>query len=191
MVSTAGWMGRKKKALFADLPFLTGDTARDVRASLGGGRVRGEAKTMKSKIQNKKQELLHKKQELAQIGHKLRAAKEGAERSEQIKRGKKTNQQIFQLRRELQELRRLHAAIKEAEVAANGQTALRLAGESETGAVPDFVVIGAAKGGTTFLYHLLTRHPLVEHAAVKEPHYFDLLFEEGTEWYRRCFPTPT
>jgi Sulfotransferase domain len=63
-------------------------------------------------------------------------------------------------------------------------------GAPETGALPDFVIIGAPKCGTTFLYHLLTKHPHVEPAAFKEPHYFDLLFEKGIEWYRGCFLPP-
>ena len=48
----------------------------------------------------------------------------------------------------------------------------------------------SAKGGTSFLYHLLTRHPLVEPAARKELHFFDQpeYFDHGAEWYRRCFP---
>ena len=142
---------------------------------------------IKSKIKDKRQELRHEREELARIGEKLRAAV-GTERSEQIKRGKKKRQQIFQLQRELGELR---AATRQAVDAPDGGASPHpVEGPRETGALPDFVVIGAAKGGTTFLYHLLTRHPLVEHAAVKEPHYFDLLFEEGTEWYRRCFPEP-
>ena len=62
--------------------------------------------------------------------------------------------------------------------------------EAGTGALPDFVVIGAPKCGTTFLYYLLTKHPHVEAAACKEPGYFNTLFEEGVEWYRHCFPTP-
>ena len=59
-----------------------------------------------------------------------------------------------------------------------------------TGALPDFLVIGAGKAGTTFLYHLLTQHPLVEPAASKELHFFDNRFEEGVEWYRQNFPVP-
>src|SRR5215213_10583724 len=62
--------------------------------------------------------------------------------------------------------------------------------EAGTGALPDFVVIGAPKCGTTFLYHLLTKHPYVVPSAFKELHFFDLLFEEGTEWYRQCFLPP-
>ena len=60
----------------------------------------------------------------------------------------------------------------------------------EVGALPDFAIIGAPKCGTTFLYHLLAKHPLVLHTALKEPHYFDLFYEKGDEWYRRCFPPP-
>jgi len=62
----------------------------------------------------------------------------------------------------------------------------------EVGALPDFVVIGAMKCGTSFFYDLLTRHPNVERAAVKEVHYFSKQenFRKGIEWYRRFFPTP-
>jgi len=62
--------------------------------------------------------------------------------------------------------------------------------ESETGALPDFVVIGAQKSGTTSFYHLLSQHPYVEPAAKKELHFFDIFFDKGVEWYRRCFPEP-
>jgi hypothetical protein len=66
----------------------------------------------------------------------------------------------------------------------------QVANERSTGALPDFAIIGAMKGGTTFLYHLLTQHPLVERAAGKEVHYFSRFFDEGVEWYRQCFPAP-
>jgi hypothetical protein len=58
------------------------------------------------------------------------------------------------------------------------------------GALPDFIVVGAQKGGTTALYRLLTRHPLVQGAATKEVHFFDDNFEEGVGWYRNRFPAP-
>ncbi len=58
------------------------------------------------------------------------------------------------------------------------------------GALPDFVIIGAQKGGTTSLYHLLGQHPLVVPAARKEVHFFDNRFGEGAEWYRQNFPAP-
>lgn len=116
--------------------------------------------------------LKNKRQELSQVAKDLRTAKRGAEKPEQIeqvKRTKRKKQEIFRLKNELRAARR------------------GVEGQLETGALPDFVVIGAPKCGTTFFYHLLTKHPHVEPAAFKELHYFDLLFEEGVEWYRQCF----
>jgi hypothetical protein len=55
------------------------------------------------------------------------------------------------------------------------------------GPLPDFVVLGTQKGGTSFFYRLLTEHPLVRGAAAKELHFFDNKFAEGVGWYRRCF----
>jgi hypothetical protein len=62
--------------------------------------------------------------------------------------------------------------------------------ELETGVLPDFVVIGAMRCGTSKFYDLLTQHPNVERAATKEVHYFDRSkrFAKGIEWYRQCFP---
>jgi hypothetical protein len=56
--------------------------------------------------------------------------------------------------------------------------------------LPDFVIIGAQKSGTSFLYDLLTQHPYVKRAALKELHYFDRHFDRGIEWYRSQFPLP-
>jgi hypothetical protein len=55
-------------------------------------------------------------------------------------------------------------------------------------ALPDFVIIGAQKGGTSFLYQLLVQHPHVKPAFAKEVHYFDLNFRKGDNWYRSYFP---
>ena len=54
--------------------------------------------------------------------------------------------------------------------------------------MPDFLIIGAQKSGTTFLYQLLVRHPHVKPAFAKEVHYFDLNFGKGDNWYRSHFP---
>ena len=54
--------------------------------------------------------------------------------------------------------------------------------------LPDFVVIGAAKAGTTSLYGWLSRHPFVAPASTKEVHYFDYNHYRGEDWYRRHFP---
>jgi hypothetical protein len=59
------------------------------------------------------------------------------------------------------------------------------------GTMPDFVIIGAQKCGTTFLYHLLGQHPYVALGAKKEVHYFDHHFSnKGSGWYRSHFPSP-
>jgi hypothetical protein len=60
----------------------------------------------------------------------------------------------------------------------------------EPAALPDFIIIGTAKGGTHTLYDLLTRHPHVERAISKEVRYFSKHFDRGTEWYRSQFPPP-
>ena len=54
--------------------------------------------------------------------------------------------------------------------------------------LPDFLIIGAQKSGTTFLYQLLVQHPRVKPAFAKEVHYFDLNFGKGDNWYRSYFP---
>ena len=56
-----------------------------------------------------------------------------------------------------------------------------------TGGLPDFLIIGAQKCGTTFLYDLLSLHPDVEPSTIKEVHYLDQRFGEGLEWYRSHF----
>lgn len=38
--------------------------------------------------------------------------------------------------------------------------------------LPDFIVVGANKGGTTSLYHYLKQHPEVYLSPIKEPHFF-------------------
>ena len=53
---------------------------------------------------------------------------------------------------------------------------------------PDFVIVGAQRGGTTSLYDWLSGHPAVAPASRKEVHYFDLHYGRGPRWYRAHFP---
>lgn len=54
--------------------------------------------------------------------------------------------------------------------------------------LPDFLIVGAMKAGTTSLYHDLLRHPQVLAATQKELHYFDPdKIQRGPEWYRAQF----
>jgi hypothetical protein len=54
--------------------------------------------------------------------------------------------------------------------------------------LPDFLVIGAQKSGSTTLYDYLVQHPDVRPALTKEVHYFDNNFHRGAGWYRSNFP---
>ena len=44
--------------------------------------------------------------------------------------------------------------------------------QANTSILPNFIVVGANKGGTTSIYHYLRQHPEVYLSPVKEPHYF-------------------
>jgi hypothetical protein len=54
-------------------------------------------------------------------------------------------------------------------------------------ALPDAMVIGAMKSGTSSLHYYLTQHPQVVPPLRKEVHYFDLNFGRGESWYRANF----
>jgi hypothetical protein len=54
--------------------------------------------------------------------------------------------------------------------------------------LPDFVILGAQRGGTTSLYRWLATHPGVAPALKKEVHYFDGHYHKGLRWYRAHFP---
>ncbi|MDQ6606648.1 MAG: sulfotransferase domain-containing protein [Actinomycetota bacterium] len=54
--------------------------------------------------------------------------------------------------------------------------------------LPDFVIIGAAKAGTTSIYAWLCQHPYVARAGAKEIHYFSWHHDRGADWYRSHFP---
>ena len=55
--------------------------------------------------------------------------------------------------------------------------------------LPDFLIIGTAKSGTTTLHGWLSEHPFVEPAVKKEVHFFDYDYYRGVDWYRSHFPT--
>jgi hypothetical protein len=55
------------------------------------------------------------------------------------------------------------------------------------GELPDALIIGAQKAGTTSLFSYLAQHPRVSVSQVKEVHYFDNAYERGEKWYRRHF----
>jgi hypothetical protein len=55
--------------------------------------------------------------------------------------------------------------------------------------MPDFLIIGAAKSGTTTLYEYLCQHPKIYMSHPKEPDFFalDSHYAKGLEWYSSLF----
>ena len=54
--------------------------------------------------------------------------------------------------------------------------------------LPDFLVIGAQKAGTTALYAYLRWHPAIGGPFWKEVSFFDRHWAKGEDWYRGQFP---
>ncbi|SHN46368.1 sulfotransferase domain-containing protein [Cryptosporangium aurantiacum] len=60
--------------------------------------------------------------------------------------------------------------------------------------LPDFLIIGTKRGGTTSVWNWLVRHPNVAPMfpalqQIKSPHYFDIHYHRGERWYRSHFPS--
>tara|TARA_B110000495_G_scaffold101572_1_gene87741 strand:- start:178 stop:981 length:804 start_codon:yes stop_codon:yes gene_type:complete len=55
--------------------------------------------------------------------------------------------------------------------------------------LPNLIVIGVVRSGTTSLYHYLGQHPSIIKSAYDELGYFDSNFDLGLNWYRSLFPT--
>src|SRR4051812_36085465 len=59
--------------------------------------------------------------------------------------------------------------------------------------LPNLIIIGAARAGTTSLYHYLRSHPEIWMSPEKELYFFveDHNWKRGIEWYERHFPAGT
>jgi hypothetical protein len=167
---------------------------RDAKAFLNmqGGLTRGkvpnhedQARRLRKIVTRQRKALRRKDQQIEEQAVTLETLRERRQREIRLRKElKETRLEIFHLNNELDAMKAL------VESSGDAPSAEQVSGEPDVGALPDFVIIGAQKGGTSFLYHLLTRHPLVEPAARKELHFFDHpeYFDHGAEWYRRCFP---
>jgi hypothetical protein len=67
-------------------------------------------------------------------------------------------------------------------------------GTSPVRQLPDFLIIGTKRGGTTSLWRYLLQHPLIAPMFpatqnIKSPHFFDLNHGKGVAWYRSHFPS--
>jgi hypothetical protein len=54
--------------------------------------------------------------------------------------------------------------------------------------LPDFLILGGQRCGTTSLYYYLRAHPRVLPALIKEVHFLTLHWLRGEGWYRAQFP---
>ena len=80
--------------------------------------------------------------------------------------------------------------MKPAHVAKPATNNLYRAATSSLRTLPDFLIIGAQKGGTTSLYLYLNEHPNIGGAVIKEVSFFDKNYQQGLSWYRAQFPMP-
>ena len=55
--------------------------------------------------------------------------------------------------------------------------------------LPDYLIIGTERGGTTSLHSYLTQHPLVLSPRRKEIHFFDVYYGRGPRFDRTIFPS--
>jgi Sulfotransferase domain len=55
--------------------------------------------------------------------------------------------------------------------------------------MPDFLIIGGQRCGTTSFYYYLTEHPSIISASTKETNFFIKNFGKGPSWYRAQFPS--
>ncbi|MFI6518297.1 sulfotransferase domain-containing protein [Spirillospora sp. NPDC050679] len=72
-----------------------------------------------------------------------------------------------------------------------GRTATRAGGRLTAGVrmLPDFLMVGTQRGGTTSLFRSLAQHPaIVQPNFHKGVHYFDVNYQRGLGWYRGHFP---
>jgi len=57
----------------------------------------------------------------------------------------------------------------------------------EKNILPNFLVVGLQRTGTTWLYEVLKTHPNVFLPYVKEVHYYDNNYDKGVDWYQSFF----
>ena len=60
--------------------------------------------------------------------------------------------------------------------------------QKELSGLPNFLVIGQQKCGTTFLYYYLIQHPNILPSVKKEIHFWEDNFNLGLDWYAAHFP---
>lgn len=102
------------------------------------------------------------------------------------------NDQLKTVKRQMRAIGRGRAAAAKGGKATRIQAGLRRSvgrARRPAGSLPDFVIIGGQKCGTTALFRNLRQAPGTELPS-KELHFFDEGFDRGLDWYRGNFPSP-
>jgi tetratricopeptide (TPR) repeat protein len=66
---------------------------------------------------------------------------------------------------------------------------LQFTQQQKTTSIPQFLIIGVMKGGTTSLYEYLVQHPQIIPSLQKEIDFFNYQYNLGLDWYISHFPT--
>jgi hypothetical protein len=70
-----------------------------------------------------------------------------------------------------------------------GYSSPELLEQFQSKVVPNFIVVGVGKGGSSSLYRWIVQHPLILSALDKEVHFFQTAqYQFGQEWYQNQFP---
>ncbi len=60
---------------------------------------------------------------------------------------------------------------------------------SSSRVLPNFIIIGTVRSGTTSLYYNMCEHPCIIPAAYDEIGFFDVNYHLGLSWYKSMFTT--
>ena len=161
--------------------------------NLQGGLTRGvvpdpkqheeQAERLRKVVARQRNALQRKDRRIEEQAANLEVLREQRQReSRMTDKIKQQRLEIFRLKNELDATNELVENAKDVPPDA------RVSDKPRIGMLPHFVIVGTQKGGTSLLYRLLIRHPMVEPAATKELHFFDNNFSEGLSWYERYFP---
>jgi hypothetical protein len=82
-------------------------------------------------------------------------------------------------------LRRSHLSVSQSEISSKSPT-----DPAAAGLLPNLLIVGSPKCGTTSLHHYLDAHPEISMSEVKELDFFadEEIWRRGLDWYRTNFP---
>ncbi len=154
--------------------------AKDIKAyfHLEGGFTRGVVPDPKKQIEDQANKLRNARKRISKQRQAIRVKDREIERLEKLSASNTSN------------------ASKASDAPAKGKQAPqknpRRISKPGDGSLPEFLILGAQKSGTSSLYSFLKDHPQVAPASKKEVHYFDSpAFRRGEGWYRSNFPAPS